>query len=82
MDVQSPRLDPEAIEEYVRAFSAPGALRAGFDDYRASFPTDAEADDAEAGRKLGMPLLALWGADGLLGALPTLEIWREYAERV
>ncbi|MFJ8811833.1 alpha/beta fold hydrolase [Amycolatopsis thermoflava] len=75
-------LAPEAIAEYVRAFSAPGALRAGFDDYRASFPDDAEHDDADAGRKLTMPVLALWGQAGLLGSLPTLDIWREYAEDV
>jgi pimeloyl-ACP methyl ester carboxylesterase len=72
----------DAADEYVRAFSAPGALRAGFDDYRASFPTDAEHDDADAGRKLEMPVLALWGEAGLLGRLPTLEIWRDYAEDV
>jgi len=76
------RLDPGAIEEYVRAFSAPGALRASFDDYRASFPHDAEHDDADAGRTLTMPVLALWGETGLLGSLPTVDIWREYAEDV
>ncbi|NKQ55052.1 alpha/beta hydrolase [Amycolatopsis sp. K13G38] len=74
------RLSPESIDEYVRAFSAPGALRAGFDDYRAAFPTDAEDDEADAGRKLAMPVLALWGEAGLLGTLPTLEVWRDYAE--
>ncbi|MFC0111103.1 alpha/beta fold hydrolase [Kibdelosporangium aridum] len=72
----------EAADEYIKAFSAPGALRAGFDDYRASFPTDAEHDDSDAGRKLTIPVLALWGATGLLGQLPTLEIWRDYAENV
>ncbi|OXM74180.1 alpha/beta hydrolase [Amycolatopsis thermalba] len=75
-------LAPDAVAEYVRAFSAPGALRAGFDDYRASFPDDAEHDDADAGRKLTMPVLALWGQTGLLGTLPTLDIWRDYAENV
>jgi pimeloyl-ACP methyl ester carboxylesterase len=77
-------LDPDAVAEYVRAFSAPGALRAGFDDYRASFPHDAELDDADfaAGKRLTQPVLALWGANGLLGELPTLEIWREYANDV
>ena len=39
----------EAVPEYVRAFSAPGALRAGFDDYRATFPDDLDADEASAG---------------------------------
>ncbi|VVJ23953.1 Epoxide hydrolase (EC [Amycolatopsis camponoti] len=77
-------LDPEAVAEYVRAFSQPGALRAGFDDYRASFPDDAELDDADfaAGKRVTQPLLALWGANGLLGTLPTLEIWQEYANDV
>jgi haloacetate dehalogenase len=75
-------LSAEAVAEYVRAFSAPGALRAGFDDYRASFPDDEAADNADAARKLAMPVLALWGAAGLLGRLPTLDIWREYATDV
>jgi haloacetate dehalogenase len=76
-------LDQRAVDEYVRAFSAPGALRAGFDDYRA-YPTDAEHDNADsaAGRRLTMPVLVLWGTAGLLGGLPTLEIWREYADDV
>jgi haloacetate dehalogenase len=76
--------EQETIAEYVRAFSAPGALRAGFDDYRASYPDDLAADgaDAEAGRKLAMPVLVLWGAAGLINALPVLDIWREYATDV
>ncbi|NLU74048.1 alpha/beta hydrolase [Streptomyces sp. HNM0575] len=76
--------DPAAITTYVNAFSAPGALRAGFDDYRASFPTDSEHDDADAdsGRRLVMPVLALWGGNGLLGKLPALEIWQDYADDV
>jgi haloacetate dehalogenase len=76
--------DPATIDTYVRAFSAPGALRAGFDDYRAAFPADDAHDsaDAEAGRRLTMPVLALWGAQGLLGELPALEIWRGYADDV
>lgn len=74
----------EAVPEYVRAFSRPGALRAGFADYRASFPDDAEHDEASAakGQKLAMPLLVLWGASGLVGQLAALEIWRDYATDV
>jgi pimeloyl-ACP methyl ester carboxylesterase len=77
-------LDPSAIAEYVRAFSQPGALRCGFDDYRAH-PVDAEHDEADhaAGNRLRMPLLALWGADGVMGTtLPILDLWREYADDV
>jgi haloacetate dehalogenase len=74
----------EAVPEYVRAFEAPGALRAGFHDYRATFPDDLDADDASAaaGEKLTMPVLALWGATGLTGTLPVVDIWREYATDV
>ncbi|HEY8475900.1 MAG TPA: alpha/beta hydrolase [Chloroflexota bacterium] len=74
--------DDAAVAEYVRAYSAPGALRSGFNDYRASFPDDVAADDesAAAGRKLTQPVLVLWGSHGLIGeVLPVLEIWREYA---
>jgi haloacetate dehalogenase len=74
----------EAVPLYVQAFSRPGALRAGFDDYRATFPDDMEADDqsAEAGERLRMPFLALWGQSGLSARLPVLDIWREYATDV
>lgn len=74
-------LPQQAIDIYVHAFSAPGALRAGFDDYRATFPTDAEHDeaDAAAGRKLTMPLLAIWGSKSFLDGLPVLDIWSDYA---
>jgi pimeloyl-ACP methyl ester carboxylesterase len=76
-------LDPDAVDAYVRAYSRPGALRAGFDDYRAQDQDLAlDDDDAAMGRKLVMPVLALWGSVGLPSRLPTLDIWREYAEDV
>ncbi|MET9292271.1 alpha/beta hydrolase [Streptomyces sp. NPDC003077] len=76
-------LAPDAVDAYVRAFSRPGALRAGFDDYRAQEQDLAlDEEDAAAGRRLTMPVLALWGSSGLPARLPTLEIWRQYAEDV
>ncbi|WP_394825400.1 alpha/beta fold hydrolase [Pendulispora albinea] len=77
-------LPASAIEEYVRAFSAPGALRAGFSDYRASFPTDLNDDDASsaAGVRLKMPLLLLWGSESFLQKIPVLDIWSAYATDV
>ncbi|BAY50456.1 alpha/beta hydrolase fold protein (plasmid) [Scytonema sp. HK-05] len=48
----------EDIDEYVRAYSVPGAMRAAFDYYRA-FPTDAEHNQESAKSKLQMPILAL-----------------------
>lgn len=76
-------LGPDAVAEYVRAFSAPGALRCGFDDYRAD-AVDSEHDeqDRQAGRTVDVPLLALWGAEGVMASLPILELWGEYATDV
>jgi pimeloyl-ACP methyl ester carboxylesterase len=51
------------IDEYLRWYSRPGAMRAGFEYYR-SLPQD-KADNqalAEAGFRLSMPVLALGGA--------------------
>jgi haloacetate dehalogenase len=77
-------VDPEAVAEYVRAFTRPGRLRAGFEDYRATLTDDLPADEESfaAGRRLEMPVLALWGANGLVGGLPVADIWREYAHDV
>ncbi|WP_246080154.1 alpha/beta fold hydrolase [Nonomuraea mesophila] len=36
----------------------------------------------EHGRRLTMPVLALWGSVGLPARMPALEIWREYADDV
>jgi haloacetate dehalogenase len=76
------RLPEEDIAEYVRAFQAPGAMRAGLADYRASFPDDAAADDADFGRRLTMPVRLLWGAHSFLRALDPVKIWEDYAENV
>jgi pimeloyl-ACP methyl ester carboxylesterase len=77
-------LDGEAIAAYVRDFSRPGRLRAGFDDYRATLEHDLPVDEASfaAGERLTMPLLALWGAHGLVARLPVADVWREYASDV
>lgn len=74
-------LPEEDIAEYVRAFSRPGALRAGFDDYRAA-DEDAEHDEADAGRRIPMPLLVLWGEHSFLQTIDAVAVWRDYAEDV
>jgi len=51
------------VEEYVRCYSQPGALRAGFEYYRA-LPRDKADNQAllDSGFRLPMPVLALGGA--------------------
>ena len=76
---------PEAIEEYVRCFSAPEAIRASCEDYRAGASIDLEHDevDAAAGRRVECPALVLWGAQGFVGsAYDVVSVWNEYATDV
>jgi len=55
----------EDINEYVSHYSAPGAMRAGFEHYRA-FPQDAIQNQNYSKSKITMPVLALGG-----GYIPT-----------
>lgn len=62
--------DPYAVtgddlEEYADRMRAPGALRAGFEHYRA-FPADALNNQENARKKLAMPVLGI-GGDHSLG---------------
>lgn len=61
-------VDAAAIDEYVRCYSGPGALRASFEWYRTA---DQDAADIQraAQRRLTLPVLAL-GGDSCLGASP------------
>jgi haloacetate dehalogenase len=72
------------LRHYAETFAQPGALRASFDDYRAARHEDLEADEADAvaGRRLTMPVQVAWGAEGLVGTLPVLDLWRDYATRI
>ncbi len=77
---------PPALAEYERCFADPAARHAMMEDYRAGASVDLEHDDAdaEAGRRLTMPALVLWGAHGVVGAgaADPLEVWRGYADDV
>jgi pimeloyl-ACP methyl ester carboxylesterase len=52
------------IDEYVRAFSTPGTMRAIFESYRAIFQ-DVEDNNKQSQIKLKMPVLALGGGSGV-----------------
>ncbi|HET7257475.1 MAG TPA: alpha/beta hydrolase, partial [Xanthobacteraceae bacterium] len=63
-------IEPAALDEYVRVFSAPGTARAGFAWYRAAFSPEGLAQGkVRAARRLPMPVLALGGGDGVGDAL-------------
>lgn len=75
----------EAMAEYVRCFSMPETIHASCEDYRAAATIDLEHDceDMNRGRKLACPVLALWGAKGLVARkFDVLAAWRERAEDV
>lgn len=76
------RMEP-LIPGYVAAFERPGAMRAGFDDYRATHADVADDEvDLRAGRRVTAPLLALWGGRGLADTASVPEAWRGYADDV
>lgn len=72
----------EAFSEYVRCFNAK-TIHASCEDYRACPTSDREMDEADydAGRRIGCPLLVLWGANSHTGRVfgDVLKIWRDYA---
>jgi haloacetate dehalogenase len=77
--------DPRALHEYARCLSLPGAAHGLCEDYRAAAGIDLEHDraDREAGRKLSMPLLVLWGEQGVVHrCFKPLEEWQRIAQHV
>jgi len=75
---------PEAWAEYERCFT-PGTIHASCEDYRAAATIDLELDrgDRDAGRRVRCPLLALWGAHGVIErCFEPLDEWRRVADDV
>ncbi len=75
-------IEEEAIQEYVRCFRQPGAMRAGFEDYRAGATIDLEHDAADRDKKVTVPTLVLWGGSRMSQATDMLGVWKERCERV
>jgi haloacetate dehalogenase len=58
-------------------------IHASCEDYRAAATIDIAHDDADGGRTLACPLLALWGERGAVGkCFDVLALWRERAADV
>lgn len=75
--------DPAAVAEYQRCFSDPATIHASCEDYRAAAGIDLGHDEADRGRRIACPLLALWGAKGFVGRhYDVLAVWRDYAAHV
>ncbi|MCD6042329.1 MAG: putative hydrolase or acyltransferase of alpha/beta superfamily [Burkholderiales bacterium] len=71
--------DRRALDEYVRCFNAHSTC----EDYRAAATIDLVHDRKDLKKKSRMPVLALWGRQGVIAALfNCLEDWREVATDV
>ena len=74
---------PEALTEYLSAFADPLTIHASCEDYRAAATIDIEHDNADEGKKLDMPILALWAKRGVIAkCFDALGLWRQRAMQV
>jgi haloacetate dehalogenase len=72
-----------ALTEYLDAFARAETIHASCEDYRASASIDIDHDNADTGRKLAMPALALWTKHGVSDTcFDALDLWRQRAEKV
>jgi haloacetate dehalogenase len=78
-------IDPRALQHYLAAFGDPSRVHAMCEDYRAGAYADFEIDkkDHDAGNKITIPMLALWGDAGIASAAATpLDTWKTWATNV
>jgi haloacetate dehalogenase len=76
-------IEEPMFREYLRAFTLPGTIRAGLEDYRAAATVDLADDERDLGRQLACPVLAIWGEHGKMHTLfDVLATWKEKASRV
>lgn len=76
-------ITPEAFAEYLRCFRDPATIHATCEDYRAAATIDLTHDEADLGRKIACPVLALWGGKGFLQKnYDVRAVWRERAVNV
>jgi haloacetate dehalogenase len=76
--------DPRALAHYHAFFSDPLRIHATCEDYRAAETTDLANDEIDhaARKKIGVPVLALWGDAGLPSEKTPLSVWREWCKDV
>ncbi|RXF73046.1 alpha/beta fold hydrolase [Hansschlegelia zhihuaiae] len=72
-----------AFQEYLRCYRSPEGVHAVCEDYRAAATIDLEHDAADSDARIEAPLLALWGARGVVGrTYDVVETWVEKARDV
>jgi len=71
-------------DAYLYAIQQPGALEAVLNDYRAAFTIDVPRYRAEleAGKRIAVPTLVLWGQKGNLARRAAMDIWRARCTQV
>ena len=75
--------DPAQLEAYRRAWRDPAMIHGSCSDYRAAATIDLDHDAADLDRKVEAPLLAFYGANGLMAKLFDIPAeWRKRAENV
>ncbi len=75
--------EPGALAEYLRCFRDPATIHASCEDYRAAATIDLTHDDADLALKVAAPVLALWGARGVVHrCFDVLAAWKERATNV
>lgn len=76
-------VDDAVIAEYLRSYRDPATLHAICEDYRASASIDLEHDRQDAARRVTAPLLAIWGAQSVVGDLyDVVATWQAKADHV
>jgi len=72
-----------AQREYIRCFRDPRTIHATCEDYRAAASIDLEHDRKDLKQKLRMPVMVLWGRQGVIERMfRPLRDWREVAADV
>jgi haloacetate dehalogenase len=75
--------DPQMLAEYRRCWRDRAMIHASCNDYRAGSSIDLQHDEADLHRRLTCPVLALWGAQGLMQSLMDIEaLWRARCENL
>jgi len=77
------QFDNAIVNQYLRCFKDPATIHATCEDYRAAASIDLEHDEADLDKKVGCPLLVLWGKHGIMGKhFDMLDIWQQKADNV